>query len=291
MDDRCDAEGMCAGENRCEGVTCDSPGTCESTGSCDFETGDCVYEEQPEGTTCDDGDDTTQQDACKAGKKCEGVDLCAGVTCEAASQCYEAGVCDQTDGVCKPGEGTDTLQKAEGTTCNDGSELTRNDACVTDGEEFVCKGEELCAEVTCEAQSECHDVGTCNVNTGECSNPLKAAGAVCDDGDEVTMNDQCTAAGSCVGEDLCAQVTCTQKNQCTSVGECDPTSGRCTDPTDEMDSNDCDDGDSFTRDDKCNAGTCAGIEIPEDDSPPLPTTTTTTSTRGTEGATTTASSE
>jgi hypothetical protein len=44
-------------------------------------------------------------------------------------------------------------------------------------------------------------VGTCDLATGVCSNPLKASGAPCDDGDTCTQADICQA-GICVGSPL-----------------------------------------------------------------------------------------
>lgn len=57
---------------------------------------------------------------------------------------------------------------------------------------------DLCAGVTCTASDSCHDAGTCNPQTGICSNPVKADGASCSDGNSCTQGDVCTA-GVCGG--------------------------------------------------------------------------------------------
>lgn len=57
---------------------------------------------------------------------------------------------------------------------------------------------DLCAGVTCTASDSCHDAGTCNPQTGICSNPVKADGATCDDGNSCTQVDVCTG-GVCGG--------------------------------------------------------------------------------------------
>src|SRR5262249_47735324 len=57
---------------------------------------------------------------------------------------------------------------------------------------------DLCAGVTCTAEDSCHDAGTCNPQTGICSNPVKADGASCNDGNSCTQGDVCSA-GVCGG--------------------------------------------------------------------------------------------
>lgn len=56
-----------------------------------------------------------------------------------------------------------------------------------------------CKGVTCTASDECHDVGTCNPQTGVCSNPVKADGAQCNDGDACSQGDVCSG-GVCGGD-------------------------------------------------------------------------------------------
>lgn len=55
-----------------------------------------------------------------------------------------------------------------------------------------------CEGVTCTALDQCHDVGTCNPQTGVCSNPVKPNGAVCDDSTACTQGDVCVG-GVCGG--------------------------------------------------------------------------------------------
>jgi hypothetical protein len=60
-----------------------------------------------------------------------------------------------------------------------------------------------CTGVTCTAQDDCHDVGTCDPATGACSNPPATNGTACDDGNPATTGDQCTD-GVCGGTVACA---------------------------------------------------------------------------------------
>lgn len=149
--------------------------TCSGSDPCDG---------APDGTTCDDGDACTQVDTCRSGS-CVGSDP---VTCAALDQCHDIGVCDSVTGLCS------NPAKPNGTPCDDADARTVNDVC-TDG---VCSGVDLCAGVICTALDQCHEVGLCDHLTGQCSNPTKADGTACDDGNPDTVNDVCTA-GACHG--------------------------------------------------------------------------------------------
>ncbi len=78
------------------------------------------------------------------------------------------------------------------------------DACATGD---LCLTGEVCSAgvcgggtpVVCLPQDQCHEAGVCDSNTGQCSNPAKPDGAVCDDGNPCTTSDTCTN-GSCAGE-------------------------------------------------------------------------------------------
>src|SRR5205085_2277108 len=107
------------------------------------------------------------------------------VTCTASDQCHDAGTCNAQTGVCS------NPPKANGSSCNDGNACTQTDAC----QSGVCTGSN---PVTCTASDQCHDAGTCNPASGVCSNPPKANGTSCNDGNVCTQNDVCQA-GSCAG--------------------------------------------------------------------------------------------
>ena len=68
---------------------------------------------------------------------------------------------------------------------------------------------DLCAEVICTAQSQCHEVGNCDSSSGAavCSSPTKANGEPCDDGDASTTNDVCDGAGNCAGSTTTSTTT------------------------------------------------------------------------------------
>ena len=59
----------------------------------------------------------------------------------------------------------------------------------------------LCQYKTCIALNQCHDIGSCNPGTGECSHPKKEDGILCDDGNDSTVGDQCVS-GVCAGSNF-----------------------------------------------------------------------------------------
>jgi hypothetical protein len=112
-------------------------------------------------------------------------------------------------------------------------------------------GIELCAGVTCPAPADaCHMAGTCDPNTGECSNPVAKDGTSCDDGNACTKADACQN-GTCTG----SAVDCSAADACHAAGTCDPKTG-CSNPT--ADGTPCDDGDKCTQVDACDKGVCTG---------------------------------
>jgi hypothetical protein len=62
----------------------------------------------------------------------------------------------------------------------------------------ICFHPDLCKNVACSAQDQCHSAGSCDPTTGKCTNPTKADGTSCDDGSPATSNDLC-AQGVCKG--------------------------------------------------------------------------------------------
>ncbi len=91
----------------------------------------------------------------------------------------------------------------------------------------------------CAALSQCHLPGTCDKETGACSNPEKPKSAACNDGNACTATDTCQA-GACVGA---GQVACTAADQCHDVGVCSSATGVCSKPA-KQNGVQCDDGQS-----------------------------------------------
>ncbi len=189
-----------------------------------------------DGTTCDDGNACTQMDACQAG-------VCTGfnpISCSAMDQCHTAGTCN-------PGTGTCTNPaKMDGAACNDGNSCTLTDSC----QAGTCVGG---SPVVCTASDQCHVAGTCDTQTGTCSNPAATDGTTCNDGNACTQGDTCQA-GSCVAG---APITCTPSDQCHVAGTCDSSTGLCTNPA-ASDGTTCNDGNACTTGEVCTSGVCGG---------------------------------
>jgi hypothetical protein len=138
---------------------------------------------------------------------------------------------------------TDTcFGQADGTACNDGNACTQTDTC----QSGRCVGGN---SVTCSASDQCHNVGTCDITTGICSNPNKSNGTTCDDANLCTYSDVCTG-GVCGG----TSITCTD-NQC-NVVTCNGSS-TCT-VTPRTNGTACNDGFLCTQTDTCQSGACIG---------------------------------
>ncbi len=225
--------GACTGNNP---VICPAPDQCHNAGVCNAATGVCSNPNKADGTACNDGNACTQTDTCQAG-------VCTGanpVVCPAPDQCHNAGVCNAATGVCS------NPAKVNGTACNDGSACTQTDTC----QAGVCTGANA---VICPAPDQCHNAGVCNAATGVCSNPSKANGTACNDGNGCTQTDTCQA-GVCTGAN---PVVCAALDQCHTAGVCAAATGLCSNPL-KANGTACNDGSACTQTDTCQAGACTG---------------------------------
>jgi hypothetical protein len=231
--------GICAGTT----ASCDDGNPCTDD-SCDATLG-CVH--AANSASCDDGNACTTGDVCNAGN-------CAGtseVVCGALDGCHEAGTCDPATGQCS------NPVKADGATCDDGNGCTATDRC----EAGSCVGAD---SVVCAPTDLCHDAGTCDPATGQCSSPVKADGTHCNDANECTANDVCTA-GTCGGSAVVDGTQCDDDNSCTSSDSCQ--AGTCVGGSVADNGTPCDDSDSCTQTDTCQDGACAGSDPLADGTP------------------------
>src|SRR5207249_2771482 len=205
-------------------------------GTCDQATGHCSNPAKADGTPCDDGNACTQTDTCLVGT-CTGL---SPVVCAAIDQCHDAGTCDPATGECS------APASADGTACDDGNACTQMDTC----QSGTCTGSN---PVVCGANDQCHEAGTCDPATGECSAPAKADGTACDDGNACTQTDTCQSA-TCTAPNPYATLS---RSQCHDAGTCDPATGECSAPA-RADGTACDDGNACTQTDICQSGTCTG---------------------------------
>jgi hypothetical protein len=130
-----------------------------------------------------------------------------------ALDCDDSNVC--TTDNCNPNTGCQ--HTANTASCDDSNACTQTDACNA-GE---CVGSN---PVTCAAQDACHEAGTCDPSTGECSNPEIADGTACDDGacfDGVCYDEysSCLSSGGTVATRICCASASNFPNTCV-VGAC-----------------------------------------------------------------------
>jgi cysteine-rich repeat protein len=120
-------------------------------------------------TPCDDNSKCTQTDICLAGK-------CAGsnqVKCSALGQCYDAGTCDSSTGLCS------NPTKADATSCDDSNACTAGEACVAgvcqDGTTISSDDNNVCTTDSCDflkgvAHAPITGGGQITCGTGACQN-------------------------------------------------------------------------------------------------------------------------
>ncbi|MFO0756521.1 MAG: proprotein convertase P-domain-containing protein [Byssovorax sp.] len=147
--------------------------------------------------------------------KCDGAGNC--VTCTSDNDCPVPGnaclVAQCVAGMCG------TANKLDGTACNDGNACTQSDTC----QNGACTGNN---PIVCSAQDQCHTAGVCAPATGVCSNPSKANGTACNDGNACTQSDTCQN-GTCTGAN---PVVCPAPDQCHTAGACNSGTGVCSYP-------------------------------------------------------------
>ena len=236
--------GSCADANACNGaevcragvcapapaLSCDDANPC-TVDRCDGTAG-CVHTPQAAGFVC------------APATQCGGASTCVGTVCTAGP----SGSCDDNNPCTADSCGSNGAclhAPLDGTSCNDGN---------------ACNGSEMCragacaagSPVVCTASDQCHDVGTCDPGTGVCSNPSKADGAICNDGNACTNTDVCRS-GTCSG----TAKACNATDQCHTAGVCDPATGTCSNPV--AVGQTCNDGNMCTSGDVCRTdGSCAG---------------------------------
>ncbi len=214
----CDDGSLCTKTDTCQGgvcagaspITCTASDQCHSAGTCDGTTGTCSNPVKTDGTGCTDNNACTKTDTCKAGVCTAG----SAVVCTASDQCHTAGTCDTSSGSCS------NPTKTDGTACDDSNACTKTDTC----QAGACKS---ASTVTCSASDPCHTAGTCDTTTGNCSNPTKTDGTLCNDGKTCTTGDKCTT-GVCGGGALgCADTLGCSVDSCVEPTGCSHDLSKC----------------------------------------------------------------
>ena len=226
--------GVCTGATP---VVCGASDQCHGVGICAKATGMCSNPVVGDGNLCNDGNGCTTSDTCMTG-------VCTGampVVCMASDQCHAAGTCTNVGGagMCS------NPPIANGMGCNDANLCTTGDVCTAGN----CGG----TPVVCTAADACHVPGTCTVATGVCTTPNAPTGMACNDANNCTTGDTCTA-GACAG----SPVMCMALDSCHNAGACAPATGLCSNPTKGVGAA-CNDNNLCTSSDICSAAAvCSG---------------------------------
>ncbi len=194
------------------------------------------------GGACSDGNACTQTDTCQSGA-CTGANP---VICTPLDQCHDAGTCNPGNGICS------NPTKPNGSACNDGNACTQTDTCQAGS----CTGSN---PVVCAPLNQCHVAGTCDTQTGLCSNPAKPDGTACGDAGTECVNQDTCLAGACADNGFKPSGTACgsgSSGACDNADTCDG-SGSCQ-VNHVADGTACGDaGTECVNQDTCLAGACA----------------------------------
>ncbi len=268
-----------------------------SKNACNPKSGKCQMTAQPDGLSCDDSNGCTLKDACQTGKCTPGKNICQcqkDADCgpiDPKNLCAGQQYCDQKTNkcqlnpktvvtvcptvgntacaisACSPKSGKcEMTAQPDGTTCEDGSLCTKNDACFAGvckaganacqcqsdadcGPKVpgdLCQGLQFCnkAKGKCELNPntivKCPTAvdSTCSKNscipaTGKCQMTAVASGTGCSDGNTCTQNDVCSAgvcksgANTCECQNDADCATLEDANLCNGTLYCDKSVKKC----------------------------------------------------------------
>jgi len=183
-----------------------------------------VYQNQPDGTTCNDNSLCTLNDACQSGDctgpppNCDDASPCTNDGCIAPIGCFNAEVASACD--CLDGEGD---PEPAGTPCVEGNTCTTGDTCDGAG---TCQPGTFCADDgdPCTTEScffgicrrddgACPGTGSC-IDTLPCSDGNECTTGICQGNVCVSQPAPCGDGDVCTGEELCIQnIGCRQVSQ------------------------------------------------------------------------------
>ena len=236
-DVKIDAGTACFTDNKiCTADVCDGSGTCTHAAGnegtpCRGSTDACDPAETCSGTSvaCPVDSLATTSVVCRpASDACDAAEMCtgSGASCPADSLTASTEICRPAAGDCDVEEtctGTSgacpfDAKRLSGTACTSDNEICTDDRCddlgscthadnaVACNDGLFCNGGDTCSGGTCSAHSgnPCAGIdgdGNCAESCDETADACQASdpdGAICDDGDDTTVLDECLA-GTCSG--------------------------------------------------------------------------------------------
>ena len=153
---------------------------------CNPATGDCVTQNAPNGTVCEDGNLCTTGDTCQGGQCQAGPQK----TCPASTDPCKVNACVPATGLCV------TQNAPNGTVCNDNNLCTTGETC----QNGTCQGG---TRKTCQPGTTCAPAtGTCQCNTGITC--VGSTGTItCCTGNQVCCAANTRNAGTCKNANAC----------------------------------------------------------------------------------------
>jgi uncharacterized protein (TIGR03382 family) len=201
-------------QHKCDHVTCAPAGECQQAGTCDPSTGQCVYTNKPEGTSCSDDNNPCTIDACNASGQCVHTPGNAGTTCRAsAGACDVAEVCNGTSADCP----TDGFQSST-TVCRPSA--------------GACDVAETCTGSSADCPPDVLSSGNvCRPSAGACDLPEVCSGtsAACPP-DQLASGNICRpSAGACDVAEVCSgtSASCPPDGFQSGTTVCRPSAGAC----------------------------------------------------------------
>ncbi|MFQ5461498.1 MAG: cohesin domain-containing protein [Phycisphaerae bacterium] len=188
--DFCNGSGACIGGSL---VTCTALDQCHAVGVCTEPDGVCTNPNQPDGTTCTDGNPCTLPDVCS-----NGVCVSSSPTCLGTAPVCQSLICLASDGLCQGGSNN-------GLSCSDDAGCPGGGVCTVG----VCSAGSPSPGAACTYGSDCTP-GTCEL---ACSTQAVSDGTACDDLAVCTENDQCVS-GACTGTTMAGCATCSADADC-----------------------------------------------------------------------------
>ena len=206
--DQCDGSGSCThpvSSGCLIGGTCISKGTAkpsEPCKQCSPSASKTSYSAVSSGTSCDDGEFCTVNDACNTQGQCTGSKRdCAATLGPKVASCNQKFTCDDFADRCRASQ-----PKMNNASCDDQNACTSSESC----QNGVCTAQNT---VTCS-----NPCKTCDPGTGMCTEN-RQDGSTCDNGD-ACLNATCQS-GTCTDQ---GSVSCDDMNPCTA-DSCDMASG------------------------------------------------------------------
>lgn len=246
LNNTCVATSVCLANHTCAVASlapCPLLDNCHDAGVCDVGSQTCSYNALADGTVCSGSSLCATQGTCAAGA------CTANATAPAPPTCKTPMYCDLV-------YGWQYNNSVNGTNCTSANQCLYDTYC--DGAGACVGTAAVCDQLVCRGPPSCDSFSGLCVATAITSGP-------CDDGNPCTQGTTCGITSLCAGGT--PSMSCGTPPPCYLYALTALNSTTCVCTLVPLNNTVCDDGDSCTTDDRCNAGVCAGTAVtcPGDD--------------------------